>query len=294
MKQSVYILIPVHNRRGITLTCLQHLADLGAIDRYHIVIIDDGSTDGTGDAIKQQYPTITLLQGNGNLWWTGGIHAGMKYAFNQDAAYFLWMNDDTLPLPGTLEHLVTTCQNAPNLITTAQCYEDESLQTPTYGGQRKWGFSVGLIQTAIGEIKPCDCMSGNLVCFPRSVIDTIGYPEKHLMPHYTADIVYTWEAKKAGFDLNVLGDARAICALTETSWSTSPMPMIDRWRQISSPKSTLYPSSYWRYCQSFYGKLAFLPFVYGYLKLTAFTLMRIIIPLSVLRSLKQWKTQAFN
>jgi GT2 family glycosyltransferase len=126
------------------------------------------------------------------------------------------------------------------------------------------------------------------------VIDRLGYPEKHLMPHYTADIVYTWEAKKKGFELLVLGDARAVCALTESSWSTSAMPMLDRWRQLNSPKSTLYPSSYWRYCQSFYGRWAFLMFACGYLKLVAFTIIRMVVPLSAMRSLKQWKTQVFN
>jgi GT2 family glycosyltransferase len=294
MTQSVYILIPVHNRKAITLACLGHLRDLGAIDRYPIIIIDDGSTDGTAAAIRQAFPSVTILPGDGNLWWTGGIYAGMEYAYHQGATHFLWLNDDTLPLAGTLEQLISTCQTSPHRITSAQCYEDETLKTPTYGGQRKRGLSVALIQTLPGEIKSCDCMSGNLVCFGRSVIDRLGYPEKHLMPHYTADIVYTWEAKKKGFELLVLGDARAVCALTESSWSTSPMPMLDRWRQLNSPKSTLYPSSYWRYCQSFYGRWAFLMFACGYLKLVAFTIMRIVVPLSAMRSLKQWKTQVFN
>ncbi len=55
-------------------------------------------------------------------------------------------------------------------------------------------------------------MSGNLVCLPRSVVEKIGYPLSKQLPHCLADIVYTWEAKKAGYELEVLGDATAVCA----------------------------------------------------------------------------------
>jgi glycosyltransferase involved in cell wall biosynthesis len=63
MTQSVYILIPVHNRKAITLACLGHLRNLGAIDRYPIIIIDDGSTDGTAAAIRQSYPAMAIFGG---------------------------------------------------------------------------------------------------------------------------------------------------------------------------------------------------------------------------------------
>lgn len=297
MLQSVYLLIPVHNRRSITLACLSHLQRLGMFDSYHVVVIDDGSTDGTREAIAQLFPQVEVLMGDGNLWWTGGICLGMEYAMAQGADYMLWMNDDTLPLAGTIDRLLQFCAANPKSITTAQCYSDDTLRFPTYGGQRKRGFSVGLIQTQPGETQVCDCMSGNLVCFPRSVVETIGYPEKHLMPHYTADIVYTWEAKKAGFDLYVLGDAIAVCEFnpdTEGGWSTSTKPMLDRWRQLSSPRSSLYPSSYWRYCQSFFGAWAYLLFPYAYLKLLMFTVLRVLLPLSVMKQLKMWKVQAFG
>jgi GT2 family glycosyltransferase len=297
MIQPVYILIPVHNRRSISLDCLAHLQQLGDLDRYHIVVIDDGSIDGTKEAVAQAFPAVELVLGDGNLWWTGGICLGMEYAIAQGAEHILWMNDDTLPLAGTIDRLLTFCRTNPKTITTAQCYSDESLRFPTYGGQIKRGFNVGLIQTGPGETNSCDCMSGNLVCFPRSVVETIGYPEKHLMPQYTADIVYTWEAKKVGFELTVLGDAIAICEFnpdTDGGWSTSTKPMLDRWRQLRSPKSSLYPSSYWRYCQSFFGVWAYLLFPYAYGKLLLFTILRFLLPLSIMRQLRTWKIQAFG
>ena len=97
---QIAITIPVRNRKEIT---RQILVELNAqiqqcADREHlisVVIIDDGSTDGTGEMIRQQFPQFSLLEGDGSLWWTGAICWGMKYAlekYNPD--YFVWLNDD--------------------------------------------------------------------------------------------------------------------------------------------------------------------------------------------------------
>jgi GT2 family glycosyltransferase len=58
MSLSVYILIPVHNRKAITLTCLATLQRHGDLDRYQVVVIDDGSTDGTAEAIQTSFPSL--------------------------------------------------------------------------------------------------------------------------------------------------------------------------------------------------------------------------------------------
>jgi glycosyltransferase involved in cell wall biosynthesis len=51
LNKSVFILIPVHNRKTITLACLEALEKNSDLERYQVVVIDDGSTDGTGQAI---------------------------------------------------------------------------------------------------------------------------------------------------------------------------------------------------------------------------------------------------
>ena len=51
-KENVYIIIPVHNRKAITLQCLNTLKNNGDLGQYHVVVVDDGSTDGTAEAIE--------------------------------------------------------------------------------------------------------------------------------------------------------------------------------------------------------------------------------------------------
>ncbi len=64
------------------------------------------------------------------------------------------------------------------------------------------------IQTPKNTLTSCDLLSGNIVCFPRSIIDQIGYPESKFTPHYGGDSLYLILAKKAGFSIYV--DTRSL------------------------------------------------------------------------------------
>jgi GT2 family glycosyltransferase len=202
----ISIIIPVHNRKQITLQCLKHLRKLDVLDRFQVVVIDDGSTDGTSTAIQHYYPEVTLLEEEGNLWWTGAIALGMKYAYDQGAEYIVWLNDDCELFPETLPSLIQFCQEHPKVIAGAQGFLKDSTEGLAFGGKRKTWQGYRYLQADKSQVLPCDLLSGNVVCLPRSVIDLIGYPDAQLTPHYGGDSLYLIRAKKSGYQLYV--DAR--------------------------------------------------------------------------------------
>lgn len=291
MFPSVYLLIPVHNRKTTTLKCLETLQRNGDLDRYQAVVIDDGSTDGTAEAIQTQFPQVAILPGDGNLWWAGAIRLGMEYAYDQGADFFIWLNDDTLPVSDALLRLLRASQHHSNTIVTAQCYADLSVTKPTYGGRRIQGRSLQFLAVSPDNFVDCDVCSGNLVCLPRSVVDRVGYPPDQYVPQTWGDVVYTWQAKQAGFRVCVEGGAIAICPKNplEEGWASSPIAMTQRWKQLRSPKSSIYPPAYWFYCRQVYGLGGVLPFGQVYIKLLLFTLLRWIIPLNWLVQIKKIK-----
>lgn len=199
----VFILIPVHNRQETTLACLQTLRVTEDLERYQVVVIDDGSTDGTGAVIAQEYPQVTILQGDGNLWWTGAIALGMRFAYQRNAEFIIWLNDDCQFTKETLPNLVTFCRSHSHAIVGCEVREKGLNTHVAYGGKKKTWKGYRLMQTPTGEVTLCDSLCGNIVCLPRVVIDTIGYPNAKAMPHYGGDTLYTMQAKKAGFSVFV-------------------------------------------------------------------------------------------
>ena len=70
MKQLIYIIIPVHNRKALTLACLENLKTNGDLQKYQVIVVDDGSSDRTATEVKENYPEVIVLQGDGNrLFW---------------------------------------------------------------------------------------------------------------------------------------------------------------------------------------------------------------------------------
>ncbi len=292
MKSPIYILIPVHNRKLITLGCLERLQQQGALDRYHIVVIDDGSTDGTSEAIAQQHPDVNILSGDGNLWWTGAIVMGMKFAMQQGAKYLIWLNDDTLPEDQTLERLIMACINNPQTIASAQCYEDDTYQKGSFGGQcvNQQKLYAECKTTPFGQHKIYDGLNGNLVCFSRSVVECLGYPNQRWMPHGWADFIYTFEAKKSGFLPTVIGDARAVCPMNPLykSWFEGPISIGQRWATLLTPKSHLYPPCHFYGNFKLYGVRGIIPTLREYQRLVLVTAMILFVPKEALQSIRNY------
>ncbi len=203
LKEPVSIIIPVHNRKQITLKCLENLDKSGDLQQYHVVVVDDGSTDGTTEAINSSYPDVTVLSGDGNLWWTGGIKKGMEYAYEQGAEYFVWLNDDCLVTEKAIPDLVAFCRQSSLNIIGCQGYELDKPNQIAFGGMAKTVKGYRVVQFLNNQICRCDMLTGNIICFSQKLIQTIGYPDAKNFPHYGGDTIYLIRAIKAGFNIFV-------------------------------------------------------------------------------------------
>lgn len=206
-KEPICLIIPVFNRRDTTLSCLEKLEASGDLHRYNIIVVDDASTDGTAEAVREFYPEIKVLTGNGNLWWTGGMAVGMEYAYDQGAEYFIWLNDDCVPESDTLPQLVNLMRAHPNWIVAPACYTEKQGNLVSECN----GFKGRMAMTANpGEKVFVDGLSGWCVGIPRQVFSKIGPPDSTKFPHYSGDDTYIMRATRAGFKACIVGDIKVV------------------------------------------------------------------------------------
>ena len=201
--KSIYIIIPVHNRKVLTLACLENLKVNGDLQKYHVIVVDDGSSDRTAEEVAENYPEVTILKGDGNLWWTGAIALGMTYAYEQGSTHFIWLNDDCLTKSNALDLLVDFLQQNPDSIVGAACYESAS------GLLVETGFKGKIRVKASGdEVVDVDGLSGYCVAISANVFKQIGVPDANKFRQYAGDGMYTLKATRAGFKTYILGAAK--------------------------------------------------------------------------------------
>ena len=93
---TVTVMMTCFNRIQYTVPCVKTLAEGNLEVSFHFIVTDDGSTDNTGETLKKLPYTLTLLSGNGQLFWNGGMEKALGYALTQaeETDYYLLVNDD--------------------------------------------------------------------------------------------------------------------------------------------------------------------------------------------------------
>lgn len=88
-----------------TIECVESCHKLNYYNT-RILIIDNGSTDGSEEVLREQFPNIELIQTGRNLGFAGGNNVGIRYALGHGADYVWLLNNDTVVDPDALSSLV--------------------------------------------------------------------------------------------------------------------------------------------------------------------------------------------
>lgn len=264
---SVAVLLTCYNRRSKTLECLQALynQDLLSAVNIHVYLVDDGSTDGTSDAVRQLYPTVHLLQGNGDLFWTGGMRLAFAEALQQGHDYYLWLNDDTILYPTALSTLLSTSnglkeqgQSQTLIVGSTQDPETGEL---TYGGvtKRDWLRPCRFQWITPGELpKACDTVNGNCVLISQEVADVVGNLDT-TFSHYGADFDYGLRAKHQGCSVWVAPGYVGTCPYNHPGDRVKTAGLKEQLQQLEQPKgiptgdAILHPFWEWKVFTERYG-----------------------------------------
>jgi len=106
---SIAVLLTCYNRKEKTISCLDALFKNIIPDgcSLNVFLVDDGSTDGTEDAVRNAYPQINIIKGDGSLFWNGGMRVAFEAAIKNGFDYYLWLNDDTMLNKGAVSNMLS-------------------------------------------------------------------------------------------------------------------------------------------------------------------------------------------
>jgi len=206
---TVHALIPVFNRLDMTRRVVGNLRAQRDAD-VRIVVIDDGSTDGTADWLAAQRDILTI-RGDGNLWWAGAVDAALRQIVPRasDSDYVLFLNNDTTVGPDLVSMLVRVSrQHQGAAVGTALRDQAPPHELISIGPQMNaWHMHVWDL---IDELSPeerrapraiyeVDALSGRGTLYPVAVLRATGFLHPKLLPHYHADYELAARARRKGF-----------------------------------------------------------------------------------------------
>lgn len=242
--KKIAVLLTVHNRKAKTISCLNHIFNAELPDGYLIkaFVTDDGCTDGTPDAIKNQYPQVEIIKGDGNLFWNRGMYTAWRKAIKENFNFYLWLNDDTTIIKDTFRILLSTSKAYHHNAIIIGATEDPDTHKFTYGGRYLDGSAI----PPNGKNIEVDLGNGNIVLIPQNVVSKIGIIDPYYK-HDKGDSDYTLTAKRHGIKVIQAAQYLGCCTRHENipQWMNPNISIIKRLKAFHSvmgpqPKEIYY------------------------------------------------------
>jgi GT2 family glycosyltransferase len=217
---EVAVVVPVHNRVSYT---LRFLSELRRSDHPEalVVVVDDGSTDGTVELLADQYPDVIVLPGSGNLWWSGAANRGCRFALEKGAKLIVLFNNDNSAISDNCVSELVRCVEVYEGCASSVALDEHAPERLRHaGGKLKWP-SRGIVLKDAGElyerapkVAECDWLPGMSLAFSSELFRALdGFNERDF-PQYRGDTDFTLRARSLGkpcvvsYDCWVMNDAK--------------------------------------------------------------------------------------
>ena len=253
------ILLTTHNRKEITLGCLDRLNAIKP--DANIYMVDDNSNDGTLEAVKEKYPAVHLIHGDGNLFWCRGMNLAWKTANKDfDYDYSFWLNDDLFLYKNAFDEIFECSRLNNHQAIISGIVQGTSSKKAIYGGYDKHKKVI----EPTGEMQDVSNLNGNFVVIPKYVFKKLGFfdPVYH---HDVGDVDYGLLAQENSIKVlttrNFIGSSEDVLK-TSMRIRKNDSNIFVRFRKLYSPLGCP-PSIIFHFRKKHYGIInAFIYYLY--------------------------------
>lgn len=240
------VIMACHNRRELTVRAIelaQAAADHAAIE-ISFTVFDDGSADGTAEALSGMPHTIRVIHGDGTAYWARSMAVAetVVLASSEQSMdeFIVWLNDDVALDRTAFAILRQTIDSNPGAVIVG-AMRDPSTGAVTYSGMRRKGLhplSFGMVRPSNAP-QPVETFNGNLVVVPTRLARALGGIDGGFS-HALADIDYGLRSQRLGVPVILAPGTIGTCPRNPTSHRRS---VREEWRAFTGLKGGgNYPS----------------------------------------------------
>lgn len=223
---AVFIIVLNWNGWADTIACVQSLQKQ-TYGNFQIVVIDNGSTDGSVEKIKHALPVVELISSGGNLGFGGGCNVGIRVAMARGADYVWLINSDAVADPGSLAAMVSLADRFPSMAAVgAVLYEpDHAEVVQLWGGGRVnlWSGTSRHLRSP-GRL---DFISGASALLRCSALQEVGLFDEKAYFMYWEDTDLSLRLRSMAWEIGVAQGAKVWHR--ESSSLGKGSPLLDRY-----------------------------------------------------------------
>lgn len=206
MVPYVFVVLVNWNNARDTIDCIKSLESVSYGD-FEVIVVDNGSTDGSTEDISQAFPETTIIRNNKNLGFAGGNNPGIKFALDKGADYVLLLNNDTVVAPDFIARMVELAELSPaiGIVSPKIYYFSEPDRLWFAGGVidlwRGNTRHLGDLEIDKGQcdsVQDVDFVSGCAMLVKRKVIEDIGMLYEPMFLYYE-DSDFCARSRRAGY-----------------------------------------------------------------------------------------------
>ena len=197
MPERALVIIPTYNERENITRIIP--AVLAQDERFEVLVVDDGSPDGTGDLVDRlatENPRVHALHRSGKLGLGTAYVAGFRWALERDYRYVFEMDADFSHNPDRLPKFLEAIQNAD--VVLGSRYQNGQINVVNWPISRLFlSYSANIYARHVTGLQVFDA-TGGFKCFRREVLEAIDLSDVR-SNGYAFQIEMTFRAWKKGF-----------------------------------------------------------------------------------------------